>query len=115
MFKDLANMASLMKNAQQMGSRMQEMQEKLADLHAEGTAGGGMVTVKVNGQQQLITCTIDPSLLESPDKEMIEELVVAATNQALQKAKLLVAQQFQDLTGGMSIPGLSDLMGKFNA
>lgn len=113
MFKDLANFASLMKNAQQLQSKMAEMQQKLGSVQVEGTAGGGMVTVTAGGHQQILSCRIDPTLLEQLDREMLEELIVAASNQALEKAKLAAAEKLQELTGGLPIPGIGEMMSKF--
>ncbi len=110
MFKDLANIASMMKNAQQLQARMSEMQQKLGSVVVEGSAGGGMVTVTANGQQQIVGCRIESTLMETPDREMLEELIVTATNQALEKAKLAAAEKLQEVTGG--IPGLGDMMSK---
>jgi DNA-binding YbaB/EbfC family protein len=111
MFKDLANIASLMKNAQQLQAKMGDMQQKLGSIHVEGTAGGGMVTVTASGHQQIVGCRIEPALLENPDKDLLEELIVTATNQALEKAKLAAAEKLQEVTGSM--PGLGDMMSKF--
>ena len=83
MFKGLGQFASLMKNAHEIQGRMKEMQEALRRLKVEGTAGGGMVTIEMNGQQQVLACRIEQSLFDSGDREMVEDLVVAAVNQAL--------------------------------
>ena len=112
MFKGLANIASLMKQAQEMQGRMADMQEHLRRQHVEGAAGGGMVTVQMNGQQQMLSCRIEPSLMQSGDREMIEDLTVAAVNQALERSKELAAQELSKLTGGMNLPGMGDLMSK---
>ena len=111
MFKglgNLANMASMFKQAQEFQKRIQEAQEK---IRAEGTAGGGMVTVEVNGHLKVLSVRIDPSLLASNDKELLEDLLLAATNQALTKAREAAAQEVQQATG--SIPGLGEAMSKF--
>ena len=112
MFKGLANIASLMKQAQEMQGRMSEMQENLRRQHVEGSAGGGMVTVQMNGQQQMLACRIEPSLMQSGDREVIEDLTVAAVNQALERSKELATQELSKLTGGMNLPGMGDLMAK---
>ena len=108
MFKGLGQIASLMKNAQEIQGRMKEMQENLRHLKAAGTAGGGMVTVEVNGQQQVLSCRIEPSLFDAGDREIVEDLVVAAANQALEKIKQTVADEMGKLTGGLDISGLND-------
>jgi DNA-binding YbaB/EbfC family protein len=110
MLKGLGQFASLMKNAQQIQGRMQEMQENLRRLKVEGTAGGGMVTVEINGQQQVLACRIEPSLLDAGDREVIEDLIVAATNQALEKIKQAAADEMGKLTGGLDMSGLNDTL-----
>ena len=110
MFKGLGRIASLMKNAQEIQGRMKEMQENLRRLKLEGTAGGGMVTVEINGQQQVLSCRIEQSLFDAGDREMVEDLVVAATNQALEKIKQAAADEMGKLTGGLDMSGLNDTL-----
>jgi nucleoid-associated protein EbfC len=110
MFKGLGQLASLMKSAQEIQGRMKDMQETLRRLKIEASAGGGMVTVEMNGQQQLLNCRIEKSLLESGDGEMVEELVVAAVNAALDKVKQTAAEEMSKLAGGMEIPGLNEAL-----
>jgi DNA-binding YbaB/EbfC family protein len=110
MFKGLGQIASLMKNAQEIKGRMKDMQENLRRLKAEGTAGGGMVTVEINGQQQVLACRIEQSLFDAGDREMVEDLVVAAANQALEKIKHAAADEMGKLTGGLDISGLNDTL-----
>ncbi|WP_198422201.1 YbaB/EbfC family nucleoid-associated protein [Gimesia chilikensis] len=114
MFKGLGNLAGMMKQFSEMQGRMQEMQDKLAKLKFEGAAGGGMVTVEANGQQKILGVTIDPTLMESGDKEMLEDLVTAATNTALDKAREGAAEEMAQITGGLNIPGLDEALSKFN-
>jgi len=113
MLKGLGNLATLMKQAQEMQGRMSEMQEKLADIKVEGNAGGGMVSVTATGQQKITSIQVDPALLQAEEKEMLEDLLVAATNQALDKAKQAAASEMGQLTGDMNIPGLNDALAKF--
>lgn len=110
MFKSLGNIASLLKQAQLMKSKMSELQEKLARVRVEGAAGGGMVTVEVNGQQKVTGIKVDEKLLNADDREMLEDLLVAACNQALDKAKEAAAQEMAELTGGMGLPGMDEMM-----
>lgn len=110
MFKQLGQIASLMKQAQEMQGRMQEMKEKLGRLKVEGSAGGGMVTVEMNGHQQLLGCRIDQPLFDSQDREMVEDLVVSAVNQALDRARQAAAQEMGNLAGGLNVPGLEDAL-----
>ena len=112
MFKGLGNIASLMKQAQEMQGRMGEMQETLGRLRVEGSAGGGMVTVEASGQQKILNVRVEKSLFESGDQEMLEELVVAATNQALEKAKELAAEEMAKVTGNLNLPGLNEALSK---
>lgn len=113
MFDQLKNLGSMMQQARQMQSRMAEVKEKVAEMRVEGIAGGEMVKVEATGDLRVVGVQIDPSLLATGDREMLEELVTAATNQALQKAKEAAAAAMQEVAGGMDIPGLSDAMSKF--
>lgn len=103
----------MMQQARQMQGRMAEVKEKVAEMRVEGIAGGEMVKVEATGDLKIVGVHIDPSLLETGDREMLEELVSAATNQALQKAKEAAASAMQEVAGGMDIPGLSEAMSKF--
>lgn len=110
MFKGIGDLAGMLKQAQSMGSRMKEMNEQLSAIRAIGSAGGGLVEVEVNGLGEMMQISIDSTLLEKKDRELIEDLVPAATNAALSKAKEQQARSMQDLAGGMDIPGLSDAL-----
>ncbi len=112
MFKGLGNLASLMKQAQEMQGRMGEMKESLADIRVQGSAGGGMVTIEASGQQSILGCRIDETLLEAGDREMLEDLLVGAVNQALEKAKEAAAQEMAKVTGDLNLPGLGDALSK---
>jgi nucleoid-associated protein EbfC len=112
MFKGLGNLASLVKQAQQLGGRMQELTEQLKSRRATGAAGGGLIEVEVNGLGEVLRCHIDKSLLEGRDNELVEDLLVAATNQALAKAKQLHTEAFQSLSGEMDMPGLNEALTK---
>lgn len=112
MLKGLGNLAALMKQAQQIGGRMQGLSEELRQRRAIGSAGAGMVEVEVNGLGELLACRLDPSLLAGQDRELVEDLIVAATNQALAKARQLHAEAMRGLTGGMEIPGLDEALSK---
>jgi len=113
MFKGLANLGSMMKQAAEMQGKMGEMQENLKKLRVSGSAGGGMVNVEVNGQFQAISCKIDPSLMQDADQEMLEDLIVSAMNQAVEKAKLQAAEEMSKVTGGIDLPGMQDMLSKF--
>lgn len=112
MFKELANLASLMKQAREMQSKVGDLQENLKRVKVQGSAGGGLVTVEATGQPQFVACHIDPSLLQSSDQEMLEDLVVTAMNQALDKAKQAAAEEMQKLTAGIDLDGLRESLSK---
>jgi nucleoid-associated protein EbfC len=105
---NLANLGAMMKQAQEMGSKMQSLGEELKLKRATGAAGGGLVEVEVNGLGEVLAVRIDPTLVEKQDREMIEDLLPAAFNAAAQKAKQLHAEGMQAITGGM--PGLGDAL-----
>ncbi len=100
------NMNNLMKQAQKMQQRMLDIQEELATRTVEATVGGGMVTAVANGQQELVSLTISPEVVDPDDIEMLEDLIVAAVNEARHQAQELMAQEMSKLTGGVKIPGL---------
>jgi len=100
------NMNNLMKQAQQMQKRMLEIQEDLANKTVETTVGGGMITAVANGQQELVSITISPDVVDPSDVEMLEDLIVAAVNEARNKAQELMGDEMSKLTGGIKIPGM---------
>ena len=112
MFKGLGDMAGLLKQAQAMQGRMKEMQARLATLSVEGSAGGGAVTVSVSGLQKILSCRIAPPLLVAGDAEALEALVVAATNDALDKLRSVAQAEMASVAGGLDVPGLGDALGK---
>ncbi|PYM89312.1 MAG: YbaB/EbfC family nucleoid-associated protein [Candidatus Rokuibacteriota bacterium] len=95
-----------MKEAQKLQAQMAALQEEVAKRKVEATAGGGMVTVEANGKQELTAVKIDPEVINKDDAQMLEDLVLAACNEALRKSRELVQQELGKLTGGMKIPGL---------
>lgn len=110
MFKGLGNLATIMKSAQQMGGKMQEMQTQLKGLRATGSAGGGMVEIEVNGLGEVLRAKVDPTLFSSGDREMLEDLLPAAINQAQGKAKQLHRDAMQSMTEGLGLPGLNEAL-----
>jgi DNA-binding YbaB/EbfC family protein len=112
LFKGITNLAGLLKQAQQVGSRLQQVSDELKQRRATGAAGGGMVEVEVNGLGQVLRLSIDPALVEMKDRDLLEDLIPAATNQALAKAKDLHAEVIKDITGGMNLPGLDEVLSK---
>ena len=97
------DMKQVMKQAQQMQERLQK---QMAELRVEATAGGGMVTVEMSGHKQLLSLTLDPEVVSKDDVEMLQDLIVAAINDAHRKVDELVQQQLGGMMGGMKIPGM---------
>jgi DNA-binding YbaB/EbfC family protein len=112
LFKGLGNIASILRNAQEMGQRMQAIKDRLRAQRVTGASGGGMVEVEVNGAGEVLKMAIEPSLVERGDREMIEDLVPAAVNQALAKARQLHAEEMKAITDGLDIPGVGDAIAK---
>jgi len=102
----LANMGNILKQAQAMQAQMAKIQEQASAKTVIGTAGGGSVTVTANGAMQLLAIVIDPEVVKSGDVEMVQDLVMAASNDALQKAREMMANEMKAITGGMNVPGL---------
>jgi len=98
----------LVRQAQKLQSQMAKVQEEMAAKTVEGSAGGGMVTVIANGKQEVMSIKIDPEVIDPNDIEMLQDLEVAAANDALKKAQEMVASEMSKLTGGMNLnlPGL---------
>ena len=99
----MKNIQQIMKQAQQM---QEQLQKQMAELSVEGTAGGGMVLVRMNGLKQVSEVKIDPDAAGSEDLEMLQDLMVAAFNEAVRKVDEAMAGQIGGLAGGMRIPGL---------
>ncbi len=101
----MPDITKLFKQARKLQSQMQEIQEELARKEVEASSGGGMVTAKVNGKKELVSLKIDPEVT-SEDPEMLEDLIVAAVNEALRKVDEITKEEMGKLTGGLSLPGL---------
>lgn len=101
----MGGMAGLMKQANQMQMKMKKMQEELATREFTGTSGGGAVTARVNGENKVLSLTIDPEVMKSGDHEMLQDMVVSALNEALKTAKDTSSQEMSKITGGMNLPG----------
>lgn len=99
-------MGNLMKQAQQMQQKMLKLQEEIAQKTLEASVGGGMVTVTVNGKNEVLRIKIEPQVVDPNDVEMLEDLIVAGVNEAIRKAQDMVNEEMGKLTGGMKIPGL---------
>lgn len=102
----MGNMQNMMKQMQKMQKKMAEAQEELGEKKVEGTAGGGMVTVVVTGHKEIVEVSIKPEVVDPDDIEMLQDLVLAATNDALKKADEITNQTMGQFTKGMNIPGL---------
>ena len=100
-------MNNLMKQAQKMQKQMMEIQEELANRTVEASVGGGMVTVVANGQQDILSIRIDPEVVDPTDVEMLQDLILAAVNEAHRRAQELMNEEMSKLTGGLKIPGLT--------
>jgi DNA-binding YbaB/EbfC family protein len=108
--KGIPNMGQLMKQAQQFQSKMAKLQEELGDKTVEASAGGGMVTVVVNGKQEMLSIQIDPEVIDRDDPEMLQDLIMAAVNDGLTRAKNMMNEEMGELTKGLNVPGLSGLV-----
>jgi nucleoid-associated protein EbfC len=113
MFKGIGNLASLLKNAQNISGKMQEFNEELKKRRVTGRAGGGMVEIELSGLMEAINCRIDPGVFGQGDRELIEDLIVAALNDAILQGKHVHAEMARSLTGGISLPGLDEALAKF--
>ena len=100
----MKNLGQMMKQAQQMQAKMVEMQEKLAEMTAEGAAGAGMVKVTLNGKGELKGIKIDKSMMDPEETEVLEDLIVAAFNDARQKSEAMVQEEMAKVTGGLQLP-----------
>ena len=102
----MGNMQNMMKQMQKMQKKMAEAQEELGEKRVEGTAGGGMVTVIVTGHKEIVDVVIKPEVVDPDDIDMLQDLVLAATNDALKKAEEMTNQTMGQFTKGMNLPGM---------
>lgn len=105
------DMNSIMQQAQQFQQNMARVQEELALLKVTGSAGGGMVTVTVNGKSEMLAIVIERAIIVESEAEMLQDLIVAASNDALRKAGEIAKTEMGKLTGGFNLPGLSSMLG----
>lgn len=110
--KNLASMASMVSQAGDIQGKVAAAKERIGRITVEGTAGGDAVTVRMTGDFQVSGVDIHQWLIEAKNRELMQELVVAATNHAIQKAKESAAKEMADIAGGMNIPGLQEAMSK---
>lgn len=108
MFKQIGDLMELMKNLPRMREEAEKLQKTIGQLTAEGDAGAGMVHVQVNGRMEIIRCRISEEAMKMNDREMLEDLVASATNQALNRIRSQIAEETNKMAAGMGIPaGLS--------
>ncbi|WP_313342472.1 YbaB/EbfC family nucleoid-associated protein [Sedimentibacter sp.] len=100
------NMNNMMKQVQKMQKQMEDMQKELEQKEVEATSGGGAVMVKVTGKKDLLQVKIDPEVVDKDDVEMLEDMIVAAVNEAFRKADEMMENEMKKVTGGVNIPGL---------
>ena len=113
MFKGLSNLAGLMANSGKIQEQAEAMKERLRAIRVEGAAGGGMVRVEMSGDSKVVGVKIEESLLESGDREMLEDLLVSAANQAIEQAAQANAAEMANMASGLGIPGLGDALANF--
>jgi DNA-binding YbaB/EbfC family protein len=109
--KGISNMGNLLKQAQQFQAKMARLQEELGERTVEASSGGGMITVVANGKQEILSVKIEPEVIDQSEKEMLEDLIVAAVNDALTKAKNMVQDEMGKLTHGLNLPNIPGLFG----
>lgn len=102
-----------MKQAHEFGSKVQEMNDKLKEMRATGTAAAGMVTVEMNGLQEMVACKIDPTLFSRGDSELLEELLITAVNDAVQETRRQQAENMKSMSENVDLAELSETLGKF--
>lgn len=113
--KGFGNIAEMMKQAQKQAQKMQkqmeEIQNDLKERVVEASSGGGMVTVHINGKQEILSIKIDPEVVDPKDVQMLEDLILSAVSQAFKKSQDLYQAEMAKLTGGLNIPGMQGLLG----
>ncbi len=100
----VGDLMGMMKQARELQGKMEQLQQEVAALEVEGSAGGGLVTVTMSGKSEMKRVRIDPSLLKPEEAEIVEDLIVAAVNDARAKAEAKLADRMRDLTGGLQLP-----------
>jgi len=107
--KGIPDMGNLLKQAQQFQTKIAKLQEELEDRMVEASSGGGMVTVVVSGRQEIVSIKIEPEVINSDDQEMLQDLILAAVNDGLRKAKEMVNEEMGKLTRGLNLPHIPGL------
>lgn len=111
MFDKISGLSDLLRNAGKIREGLEKAAESLGHVQVEGTAGGGAVTARVSGRLEVLAVHIDPKLLADGDAELLEDLVAAAVNQGLTRAREAAAQSISSLAGGLPVPGLGGFFG----
>lgn len=106
MMRGMGNMGKMMKQVQKMQKQMKKLQQELEEKTVEATAGGGAVKAVANGKKELVELQIDPDAVDPDDVEMLQDLVMAAVNEAIRKAEEMVQSELVKITGGLNLPGL---------
>lgn len=114
MFKGLGNLAQLVRQAQQMNGQMEDIQQRLKDKRVTGSAGGGMVEVEANGKGEVLHVRLDEKLVADGDREMLEDLLPIAINDARDKAQQLYTEELKSMAAGIDVPGIQEALAKFN-
>jgi len=99
-------LGNILKQAQEMHGKISQLQEEMANKTVEASAGGGMVTLVMNGKQQVLSIRIDPEVVNREDVDMLQDLISAAVNEAIRKSQEMMTEEMKKITGGLSIPGL---------
>lgn len=108
--KGIPNVGQLMKQAQEFQAKIAKVQEEMAEKTVEASAGGGMVNVVVNGKQEVVSINIEKEVIDPEDKEMLQDLVLAAVNDGVAKAKEMVNEEMSKITKGLNIPNIPGLV-----
>jgi DNA-binding YbaB/EbfC family protein len=111
MFKEIGQFAGLLKQLPKIREEMDKLQQRLGEITAEGDAGAGMVRVKVNGKMEMLSCTISDELMQLNDREMLEDLIRAATNQAMERVRKSVQEETGKMASGFGLPAGMGLPG----
>lgn len=102
-------LGNIVRQAQKMQAQMQKVQEELANKTVEASSGGGMVKAVVNGKQELLSVKIEPEVINPSDAEMLQDLIIAAVNEAIKRSQAMMSEEMGKLTSGLGVPGLGGL------
>ncbi len=114
MFQGLGNLGSIWKQANEFSGQLEKLGAELKNRRTTGASGGGMVEIEINGALEVLHCKIDPQLVSQGDRELLEDLLVAAMNQAVTKGKQLHAEALKELTSGLQLPGMCEALEKIS-